>query len=195
MSNADPTDMPENPAVTSIEGPCSLELGQQSRQEADQNFADFYRSAIRPLVAFLINQGASMEIAADIAQETMTAAYQRWSDLHSPRAWVYKVASRELVRKIAAVDEYPVSEVPEPTSLLARPDAIKEWEVRHDALPILRSLPPRQRQVMAWTLAGFTPTDIAEHLGGDLTPETVRANLAKARRAAAAYFKTREEEQ
>ncbi|MFF4402264.1 sigma factor-like helix-turn-helix DNA-binding protein [Streptomyces sp. NPDC001480] len=82
---------------------------------------------------------------------------------------------------------------PEPTSLLARPDAIAEWETRHDALPLLRRLPPRQRQVLSWTLAGFTPTDIADHLG--LSAETVRANLKKARRTAAAYLKGREEEQ
>jgi DNA-directed RNA polymerase specialized sigma24 family protein len=76
--------------------------------------------------------------------------------------------------------------------LLARPDAIEEWETRHDTLPMLRSLPPRQRQVLAWSLAGFTPGDIAEHL--DLPADTVRANLRKARRAAAAYLKAREEE-
>jgi RNA polymerase sigma-70 factor (ECF subfamily) len=188
--------MPENPAATAAEGPCSLDVGQRSRQEADLSFAAFYRGAIRPLVAFLINQGAAVDVAADIAQDTMTAAYQHWSDLHSPRGWVHKVASRAFVRKVASVEvsEYPVGEVPEPTSLLARPDAIEEWEAHHDALPMLRSLPPRQRQVMAWTLAGFTPTDIAEHLGGNLTSEAVRANLAKARRAAAAYYEAREEE-
>ncbi|WP_257004386.1 RNA polymerase sigma factor [Streptomyces sp. SA15] len=97
------------------------------------------------------------------------------------------------MRKFAAVEKEPVEEVPEPTSLLARPDAIGEWETRHDALPMLRSLPPRQRQVLAWTLAGFTPSDIAEHLG--LPVDNVRANLRKARRVAAAYLKAREEEQ
>ncbi|MET9444407.1 sigma factor-like helix-turn-helix DNA-binding protein [Streptomyces sp. NPDC006610] len=94
--------------------------------------------------------------------------------------------------RIASVEE-PVDEVPEPTSLLARPDAIAEWEATHDVLPVLRSLPPRQRQILAWTLAGFTPTDIAELLG--LRAETVRANLMKARRSAAAYLTAREEEQ
>jgi DNA-directed RNA polymerase specialized sigma24 family protein len=103
------------------------------------------------------------------------------------------VASRALVRTITAVEEDLVEQVPEPTSLLARPDAIAEWEGRYDALPLLKSLPPRQRQVLAWTLAGYTPSDIADQLG--LPAETVRGNLAKARRAAAAYLKAREEEQ
>ncbi|MFE1444588.1 sigma-70 family RNA polymerase sigma factor [Streptomyces sp. NPDC058739] len=186
--------MTENPASTATEEPGSFDAARSLREEADQSFATFYRSTIRLLVAFLINQGAAVDVAADIAQDTMMAAYERWSDLHSPRGWVHKVASRALVRKVASFEEQPVGEVPEPTALLARPDAIKDWETHHDALPMLRTLPPRQRQVMAWTLAGFTPTDIAEWLGGDLTSEAVRANLAKARRSAAAYYEAREEE-
>ncbi|WP_331767827.1 sigma factor-like helix-turn-helix DNA-binding protein [Embleya sp. NBC_00896] len=51
--------------------------------------------------------------------------------------------------------------------------------------------PPRQRQVLAWTLAGFTPSEIAQELG--LTSDAVRANLMKGRRRAALYLKTREE--
>ncbi|BFP56771.1 MULTISPECIES: sigma-70 family RNA polymerase sigma factor [Streptomyces] len=162
------------------------------RQRKDAEFASFYRAQLRPLVGFLINQGAGVRDAADIAQESMTDAYRRWGDIEYPKAWIHKAASRALVRKVAHVEEL-VEEVPEPTSLLPRPDAIAEWEVRHDALLILRSLPPRQRQVMAWTLNGFTPTDIADHLG--LPAETVRANLKKARRAAAARLKEREEDQ
>ncbi|MFF3327693.1 RNA polymerase sigma factor [Streptomyces sp. NPDC002889] len=159
----------------------------------DEEFSAFYRSTVRPLVGFLIHQGAALPVAADIAQDTMTKAYQRWTELHDPRAWVHTVASRALVRTIAAVREDLVEQVPESTSLLARPDAVAEWEGRYDVLPVLQSLPSRQRQVLAWTLAGYTPSDIADQLG--LSAETVRGNLAKARRAAVAYLKKREEKQ
>ncbi|MFJ3310360.1 RNA polymerase sigma factor [Streptomyces sp. NPDC086549] len=192
MSDHDPADGTELPAAAPTR-PGPLESRQRLRQQTDEEFSAFYRQTIRPLVGFLVNQGATVHVAADIAQDTMTSAYHRWNDLHTPKAWVYTVASRALVRKIASTEEEPVDEVPEPTALLPRPDAIAEWEAGHDALPLLRSLPPRQRQVLAWTLAGFTPTDIAGHLG--LTAETVRANLKKARRAAAAYLKAREEDQ
>nr|WP_281364888.1 sigma-70 family RNA polymerase sigma factor [Streptomyces typhae] len=122
----------------------------------------------------------------------MFDAYRNWERITHPKSWVHKAASRALARQIASVEE-PVGDVAEPSSLVPRPDAIAEWEAQHDALPLLRSLPMKQRQVLAWTLAGFTPADIADHLG--LSAENIRANLRKARRTAAAYLKAREEEQ
>ncbi|WP_367995823.1 RNA polymerase sigma factor [Streptomyces sp. ADI95-16] len=56
----------------------------------------------------------------------------------------------------------------------------------------LRALPPRQRQVLAWSVSGYSPSQIGEELGID--PATGRANLLKARRAVARLMKTREEE-
>ncbi|MEU4878414.1 sigma-70 family RNA polymerase sigma factor [Streptomyces sp. NPDC021608] len=191
MSTHDPADSADRPATAPAPpGPPGQHHG--VRQQTDQEFSAFYRENIRPLTGFLINHGAGVAVAADIAQEVMTDAYRNWAHITYPKAWVHKAASRELARKIASVEE-PVDDIPEPTSLVPRPDAIAEWEAQHDALPLLRSLPMKQRQVMAWTLAGFTPTDIADHLG--LQAENVRANLKKARRAAAAYLKAREEEQ
>jgi RNA polymerase sigma factor (sigma-70 family) len=164
----------------------------RAREQRDEEFSAFYRTHIRPLVGFLVNLGAGVQTAADIAQDAMTDAYRNWTGITYPKAYVHTAASRLLVRKIASVEE-PVEDVPEPTSLLPRPDAIAEWETRHDALLLVRTLPPRQRQILAWTLAGFTPTDIADHLG--LTAENVRANLKKARRAVVDRLNAREEEQ
>ncbi|MCX4673588.1 sigma-70 family RNA polymerase sigma factor [Streptomyces sp. NBC_01381] len=191
MSTHEPADGADrSAAVPSPPGP----PGQRhcARQQTDDEFSAFYRGNIRPLTGFLINHGAVVHVAADIAQEIMTDAYRNWDRITHPKAWVHKAASRALVRKVASVEE-PVGDVAEPTSLVPRPDAIAEWEAQHDALPLLRSLPMKQSQVMAWTLAGFTPTDIADHLG--LPAENVRANLKKARRTAAAYLKAREGEQ
>ncbi|MFG2864247.1 sigma-70 family RNA polymerase sigma factor [Streptomyces sioyaensis] len=148
----------------------------------DEEFSAFYRATVRTLIGFLANQGASLADAADIAQSSMLSAYQRWGDIEHPRAWIFTVASRALVRKVADVREDLVEEVPEPTSLVPRPDAVAEWECEHEALRIVRSLPARQRQILAWTCSGFTPSEIAEQLG--MTSEAVRASLKKARRAA-----------
>ncbi|WP_274916040.1 RNA polymerase sigma factor [Streptomyces sp. WZ-12] len=192
MSDYDPEEGANSSATAPVISHGPSKEHHQLRHESDAEFSAFYRETIRPLAAFLINQGATVHVAADIAQDTMTTAYRRWNDLRTPKAWAYKVASRALIRKIAAVEEDLVDDLPEPTSLLTRPDAIAEWEARHDALPLLRSLPPRQRQILAWTMAGFTPGDIANEL--DLPADTVRANLKKARRAAVAYLGVREEE-
>ncbi|MCH0573456.1 sigma-70 family RNA polymerase sigma factor [Streptomyces sp. MUM 136J] len=190
MSDHDPAHGTDRPATESAP-PGSPGQRQGARQQTDQEFSAFYRENIRPLTGFLINHGVSVEVAADIAQEVMTDAYRNWGQITYPKPWVHKAASRALVRKVASVEE-PVDDLPEPTSLVPRPDAIAEWEAQHDALPLLRSLPMKQRQVMAWTLAGFTPTDIADHLG--LPAENVRANLKKARCTAVAYLKAREGE-
>ncbi|MFF4156216.1 RNA polymerase sigma factor [Streptomyces sp. NPDC001678] len=192
MNDQASSDGTEQPAVVPGARSGSLEESRRARQEVDEEFSAFYRRTVRPLVGFLINQGASLPVAADIAQDTMTKAYQSWPELRDPRAWAHTVASRALVRTFASVEEDLVGAVPEPTSLLARPDAIAEWEARYDARPMLASLPPRQRQILAWTLAGYTPGDIADLLG--LPAETVRGNLAKARRAAASYLAAREGE-
>ena len=200
MSDHDPSDSADLPATEPApSGPPNLPdpprpPGERhgARQQTDQEFSAFYRGNIRALIGFLINHGAGVQVAADMAQEVMTDAYRNWERIVYPKAWVHKAVSRALVRKRSSVEE-PVDDVPEPTALVPRPDVIAEWEAQYDALPLLRSLPMKQRQVLAWTLAGFTPTDIADQLG--LPAENVRANLKKARRAAADYLKAREEDQ
>ncbi|MFC8704878.1 RNA polymerase sigma factor [Streptomyces anulatus] len=169
------------------------DLAPDLRQAKGEAFSSFYRATVRSLVGFLVNQGANVHVAADIAQDTMLSAYERWDTIDHPRAWVHTVASHALLRRIASCEEEPVEQVPEPTSLLVSPDAIGAWEARHDLLPLLRSLPPRQRQVLAWSLSGFTPGDIAEQLG--MNDDAVRASLYKARRAVAEAVKEREEGQ
>ncbi|MCX5278302.1 RNA polymerase sigma factor [Streptomyces virginiae] len=192
MNIHDPGDGPKLPAVASA---TANQRGQQHelRQAKDEAFSAFYRATVRSLVGFLINQGAAVPVAADIAQDTMLSAYERWNTIDRPRAWVHTVASRALLRKMVSCEEQPVEQVPETTSLLADTDMIGEWEARHDLLPLLRALPDRQRQVLAWALSGFTPGDIADQLG--MSDEAVRASLYKARRAVTAAIKGREEGQ
>lgn len=164
----------------------------EERSEREAEFSSFYRDVIRQLTGFLINHGASLPVAADIAQDTMIKAYSRWSEIRQPRAWVHTVASRALLRKLTNAREDPVEELPEPTRLVAHTDPVTQWEAHYDTLRMLDALPPRQRQVLAWTLNGFSPAEIAEHL--ELTPEAVRASLMKARRTAAARLRVGGEE-
>jgi RNA polymerase sigma factor (sigma-70 family) len=162
-------------------------------ESAQDEFPAFYRRFLPTLVAFLMWQGAPGDRAADLAQETMIKAYNKWQDIRSPEAWTRRVASRELVRHVSRVEEEPVDQVPDTvSSLLPRPDELAEWECKHELLNLMKLLPPRQRQVLAWSMTGYTPSQIAEEL--KLTPETVRGNLRKARLSIASHMKAREEE-
>jgi RNA polymerase sigma-70 factor (ECF subfamily) len=145
------------------------------------SFRDFYLSQTPGLVAFVMWLGAGAEEAADVAQETMTRAWQNWEKIGHHRAWVRTVASREYCRRIAACHDEPATEIP---AHLLRPGAAADEAAlvgseQARVLEVLRLLPYRQRQVMAWVYDGYTPAEIAAIL--DLDPGTVRVNLHKAR--------------
>jgi RNA polymerase sigma factor (sigma-70 family) len=129
----------------------------------------------------------SCQTPAELAQATMAEAYKYWSTIRMPEAWARRVASRALVRKTASVED-PVDEIIEPSPLLPPLTNVLAWEQRHEVLRLLGLLPPRQRQVMAWSLQGFTPAEIAEEL--QITGEAVRASLKKARTTLAQHLGT-----
>jgi RNA polymerase sigma-70 factor (ECF subfamily) len=190
VSEADPAD-----AGADVRLPAPGETGGAGGPRsapAEGEFAGFYREFVPVLVGFLVWQGASAAVAADLAQETMIEAYRQWPRVQHPRAWTRRVASRSLVRHVARVEEAPVGTVPEAGALVRSPDELAEWENRHEILRLLACLPPRQRQVLAWSVDGHTPAEIAEELGID--PATVRANLLKARRTVARLMRTGEED-
>jgi RNA polymerase sigma-70 factor (ECF subfamily) len=180
MSESDPTDGPimAQPDTDALSVDTDLNTA----------FEAFYRKNTKPLVAFLLLQGASLVDATDIVQDTMTAAYRRWPSITHPRAWAYRVASRALVRLVSSIREDHVIEPPQPNPLL-RDTNIEQWEQHQDIIGILGHLPPRQRQVMAWTLSSYTPSEIANEL--NMTPEAVRSTLLKARQALRILLQTK----
>jgi RNA polymerase sigma factor (sigma-70 family) len=77
-------------------------------------------------------------------------------------------------------------EITEGTLLLPASVDAANWEEHHEILRLLNMLPPRQRQVVAWTFDGYSPAEIANELR--ITPEAVRASLFKARRTLAEHI-------
>src|SRR5206468_11577300 len=63
-------------------------------------FAAFYTSEMRPLIRHVMRAvpGADMHQAADAAQSAFMQAYQTWSTIRHPRAWLRTVAVREYHR-------------------------------------------------------------------------------------------------
>lgn len=142
-------------------------------------FTEFYRASAPRLVAFLCWQGAPLADAAECAQEALTRCYQRWSSITQHHAWCRLVASRLYARRLASLEQ-PAEGISTLGSPLITPATdLQALEARHETLRLLELLPSRQRQVMAWTFDGATPTEIAEVL--KITPEAARASLKKAR--------------
>ncbi|SEB45599.1 RNA polymerase sigma-70 factor, ECF subfamily [Amycolatopsis tolypomycina] len=140
----------------------------------------FYREDLPRLISFLLKLGHAGGVAQDAAQQAMISALERWDGIQSPAAWVRKVATRLAVaatereqerirRHVRAGHEQPQQ----------APDPYAELEARMELDWLLRLLSPRQREVMAWTFDGFSPSEIAEEL--KIPTDTVRSNLRHAR--------------
>lgn len=166
-------------ATTSPAPPANDALAPANDPIATAEFIAFYKDSVPRLVAFLRWQGASVPNATDCVQETMILIYQRWSTIDYPHAWCRRTASRLYVRQLARLEE-PIADAEVAGSPLLPMDMdLKSFEQRHHVLHLLAQLPPRQRQVMAWTYDGCTPTEIAKELM--MNPEAVRSSLKKAR--------------
>ncbi|MEV6646595.1 sigma-70 family RNA polymerase sigma factor [Amycolatopsis sp. NPDC051371] len=140
----------------------------------DDDFDAFFRADFPQLVAFLCKAGFEAELARDIAAEAMLHALEAWPTLEDPRAWVRRVAGRLLdAAGDARTDWTQAEDAADDEKLAALVD-------QHAGLiDLLASLPGQQRLVLAWSLDGFTPTQIATALR--IAPATVRSNLRHVR--------------
>lgn len=148
----------------------------------DVEFEAVYRAERSRLMAYLMAEGADQHEAEEAVQAAFAHAYPVWEKIQQPRAWLYRVALREYYRADARVKtrEIPASDsLPDRAEPLDSGDIVvlnEEGEMVRDALS---TLPVRQRQVLTLTLAGFTPSEIANQLGCD--PAAVRQNQVRAR--------------
>jgi RNA polymerase sigma-70 factor (ECF subfamily) len=158
---------------------------------SDDEFCEFFRQEIAPLVAFVCRAGFNREQARDAAQEAMTRAYLEWSQLKQPRAWVrvvaHRVAMAEVVRSKDGLRR-AVSGGWAP-SIHYDPDTAILGEEHEHLLRDLSTLSEQRRLVMTWHLDGFDHIEIAEQL--ECPPATVRSNLRHARNALKALFNAR----
>ena len=147
-------------------------------------FATFYRLFMPGLMAFVMWLGADVHEAEDVAQEAMLRAYRGWETIEYPKAWVRTVASREYFRRRLACHADPAVDAGNIPQSDADTAVISHEQAR--VLALLRRLPLRQRQIMAWVYDGYTPREIAGFL--DMEPNAARGSLYKAREALKAYL-------
>jgi len=136
------------------------------------DFGEFYRAFVPTLVVFLLWHGARFAVAAEITQHTMTRVCRRWSQIDDPPCWARTMASRALVRYIARIDHQGAGQLSRPPALVPVWVDGNTWHQQHDILAVLEVLSPRQRQVLAWTLGGYSIAAIAGQL--HLTGVTVQ---------------------
>ncbi|MFI9008814.1 RNA polymerase sigma factor [Actinosynnema sp. NPDC053489] len=162
--------------------------GEPGRAAGSEAFDEFFRRELAPLVAFVRRAGFGWEQAKDAAQEAMIKAYQDWTGIRRPRAWVRSVAHRVAVAEVVRARDGVLRAVSGgwTASTHHDPDVAALGEEHERLLAALRALPGRQRLVMAWHLDGFDHVEIAAQL--DVPPTTVRSNLRHARNALKSRF-------
>lgn len=142
------------------------------------DFASCYARELPGLVWFVMSLGAGAEAAADAAQSAFTDAFPVWPSIQHPHAWLRRVAQRAYYRRAAR--EIPVESPPDRPGPLPTASAAELHDEARAVHTALACLPPKQRQVMAWSIDGYSPAEIAAELAAD--PAAVRQNLAKARK-------------
>jgi RNA polymerase sigma-70 factor (ECF subfamily) len=128
-------------------------------------FASCYAREMPGLVWFVMSLGATPEVAADVAQSAFADAFPVWPAIRHPRAWLRRVAERGYYRRGSR--ETLVESPPERPGLLPTASAAELRDEARAVLAALATLPPKQRQVMAWCIDGYTPAEIARELGAD----------------------------
>ena len=149
---------------------------------ADPAVTDFsacYARELSSLTWFVMSLGADAHRAADVAQSAFAEAFAVWDRIQHPTAWLRRVAGR-LYYRYLVTQETSVEDVPDQEGPLSPASTVELHDEARRVLAALADLPPKQRQVMAWTIDGFSPVEIAREL--DVDPATVRQSLAKARK-------------
>lgn len=143
------------------------------------DFSACYARELSSLTWFVMSLGADAHRAADVAQSAFAEAFAAWDRIERPTAWLRRVAGR-LYYRYLITQETSVEDVPDRQGPLSAASEVELHDEARRVLAALADLPPKQRQVMAWTVDGFSPAEIAREL--DVDPATVRQSLAKARR-------------
>ncbi|WP_406447146.1 sigma-70 family RNA polymerase sigma factor [Streptomyces sp. NBC_00876] len=142
------------------------------------DFALFYSEHLAMLTRFVMRLGASPHEAAEAAHVAFVEAFPKWSQITTPRAWLRTVATRVYLRQTGLRDQLTDTVPDQPGGECPLTAVVLKDEEQH-VYAALGMLPPRQRQVMAWHLDGFSHSEISAELG--TTVEAVRQNYARAR--------------
>lgn len=153
----------------------------------EPDFEQFVQMERSALIWFLMSRyQASAHDAEEAAQTALLRAWQRWSTIDNPRAWVQVVAGNEYAQSAARQAAHRTCELDE--------DILKQMDAPHTPSAAerivlseqeqlicdeLAKLPPTQRLVAELRYQGHSNSEIADQLGVD--PSAVRHNMKRAR--------------
>lgn len=154
----------------------------ERRTEVLKEFSEFYRAEYRTLLQAAMYAGANRHEADEATATAMKEVLQRWGKLENPLAYARRaVISNFLKEKTRNLDRIRRRQVEKHAGTAeSREDpGMTVWEDSEWVMQMLNSLPPGQRNVMAFIVDGFTPTEIAALLGR--SPAAIRQSLHDAR--------------
>lgn len=144
----------------------------------DQDFYAFFNTTLPVLFRALLVVTADRELATDAAAEALSRAWQRWPELHNPRAWVWQVAYNHVRAWWRRIGKHEVligvlDEDMELTAGALAATAPAAAEVDLDLLKAIADLPAQQRAVVAGRyVVGLRPGEVAGALGIDRRTES-----------------------
>ncbi|MGC4959783.1 RNA polymerase sigma factor [Actinomadura citrea] len=147
--------------------------------ERTDSFDDYYRSDLTTLTRFLLHLGASIEDAQDVAQEAMMAVLNSWRYVDDPQAYARAAAKTIFMRRIGKAKRDQDAAKRAWTPEQHRSPFVSFAAEAESVMQMLRTLPLEQREVMAWTIDGYSPRQIAQ--ATNQNPATVRSHLRHAR--------------
>ncbi|GLY80066.1 RNA polymerase sigma factor [Actinoallomurus iriomotensis] len=154
-----------------------------------ENFDDYFRFDLPRLIRFTVRLGASLPEAEDVAQQAMLDVFRHWDDVTAPAAYTRTAATRIYLRgRKNAKREH---EAVQRSWIQETKELAFDGDVQY-VMNMLAGLPTDQREIMAWAIDGYGPSEIAELTGR--TAATVRSQLRHARRKLAQTIAQRNHE-
>ncbi len=150
-----------------------------SGTDQQHEFADFVRTHWSQLMSVAVAVSGSRHEAEDLVQTALTNTYARWHKIRADEALAYlrrSIANAHISKwRRHRGAEMSVAEPPELAEMIAETGVVDD---RLTLVPILRTLPPRQRAVLVLRyLCDLSDDDVAATLG--TSASTVRSQAAR----------------
>ena len=128
------------------------------------------------LKAYLTVLGFSRDVAEDAAKEALIEYIAVRETVRSPKAWLRRTSFNMASALAGKVPEEPLDSL----DFVGVPDGTAGVDLKLTLHAVARTLPTKQRKVLALSLMGLSISEIAADL--KCTEETVRSNLRHARK-------------